>query len=151
MKELKNSDLFENNHGPGGGSSFDSDGSHGPGYGGWLPLTTLTIIMCIGVSHKVQAIICLAFTIVPMTCRIMLLPLGVACVHEEGESTTHWVRRVSEILHSSDRINADSAILTLEGNCRFEPLKLKFNQVRAVPSSIMVKYFAHAASSTSSI
>ena len=23
-----------------------------------------------------------------------------ACVQEEGESTTHWVRRVSEILHS---------------------------------------------------
>ena len=42
-----------------------------------------------------------------------------ACVQEEGESTTRWVCRVSEILHSSDRINADTAVLTLEGNCRF--------------------------------
>lgn len=48
-----------------------------------------------------------------------------ACVQEEGESTTHWVRRVSEILHSSDRINADTTVLTLEGNCRFVTLKLK--------------------------
>ena len=53
-----------------------------------------------------------------------------ACVQEEGESTTRWVRRVSEILHSSDRINADSAILTLEGNCRFEPLKLKLGRMK---------------------
>ena len=53
-----------------------------------------------------------------------------ACVQEEGESTTHWVRRVSEILHSSDRINADTAVLTLEGNCRFEPLKLKLGRLK---------------------
>ena len=31
MKEYKNSDLFQNSHGPGGGSG---SGSHGPGYGG---------------------------------------------------------------------------------------------------------------------
>ena len=53
-----------------------------------------------------------------------------ACVQEEGESTTHWVRQVSEILHSSDRINADTAILTLEGNCRFAPLKLKLGRLK---------------------
>ena len=40
------------------------------------------------------------------------------------------MRHVSEILHSSDRINADSAILTLEGNCRFEPLKLKLGRMK---------------------
>ena len=40
----------------------------------------LTVILGVGVSHKVQATICLAFTIVPMTCRIMLLPLGVAAL-----------------------------------------------------------------------
>ena len=45
----------------------------------------------------------------------------VACVQEEGESMTHWVRQVSQVLHSSDRINADTAVLTLEGNCRFGP------------------------------
>ena len=46
-----------------------------------------------------------------------------ACVQEEGESTTHWVKWVLAILHSSDRINADTTVLTLEGNCRFKPLK----------------------------
>ena len=53
-----------------------------------------------------------------------------ASVQEEGESTTHWVRRVSEILHSSDRINADTSVLTLEGNCRFTPLKLKLGWLK---------------------
>lgn len=42
---------------------------------------------------------------------------------------THWVRLVSEILHSSDRINADSAIITLEGNCQFKLLKQKLGQL----------------------
>ena len=53
-----------------------------------------------------------------------------ACVLEEGESTTHWVCRVSQVLHSSDRINADTAVLTLEGNCRFGPLKLKLGRMK---------------------
>ena len=33
-------------------------------------------------------------------------------------------------LHSSDRINADTAVLTLEGNCRFEPLKLTLGRLK---------------------
>ena len=37
-----------------------------------------------------------------------------ACVQGDGESTTHWVKRVSAILHSSYHINADTAVLTLE-------------------------------------
>jgi len=53
-----------------------------------------------------------------------------ACVQGENESTTHWVRRVSEILHSSDRIKADSAIIILEGNCQFQPLKLKLGRLK---------------------
>src|SRR3954469_3770596 len=53
-----------------------------------------------------------------------------ACVQEEGESTTHWVRRVSQVVHSSDRINADTAVITLEGNCRFGPLKLKLGRMK---------------------
>ena len=48
-----------------------------------------------------------------------------ACVQGENESTTHWVRQVSEVLHSSDRINADTTIVTLERNCRFKSLKMK--------------------------
>ena len=43
---------------------------------------------------------------------------------------THWVKRVSAILHSSDRINADTAVLTLEGNCQFMPLKLKLGRLK---------------------
>ena len=53
-----------------------------------------------------------------------------ACVQEDGESTTHWVKRVSTIPHSSDRINADTTVLTLEGNCRFMPLKLKLGRLK---------------------
>ena len=45
------------------------------------------------------------------------------CKQEDGESTTHWVRRVKEIIHSSDKMDAGSAVLMLEKNCRFEPLK----------------------------
>src|SRR3954466_504002 len=43
---------------------------------------------------------------------------------------TRWVRRVSKILHSLDRINADTTVITLEGNCRFEPLKLKLGRLK---------------------
>ena len=53
-----------------------------------------------------------------------------ACVQEEGELTTHWVRRVSQVLHSSDGINADTAVITLEGNCWFGPLKLKLGRMK---------------------
>ena len=40
------------------------------------------------------------------------------------------MHRVSEILHSLDRINANTAVLTLEGNCRFAPLKLKLGRFK---------------------
>ena len=53
-----------------------------------------------------------------------------ACVQEEGESMTHWVSRVSQVLHSSDRINTDTAVITIEGNCRFGPLKLKLGRMK---------------------
>ena len=53
-----------------------------------------------------------------------------ACVQEENESTAHWVCRVSEILHSSHRINADSVVIMLEGNCKFKPLKLKLGRLK---------------------
>src|SRR3954471_4277120 len=69
-----------------------------------------------------------------------------ACVQEEGESTTRWVRRVSQILHSSDRINADTAVINLEGNCRFGPLKLKLGRMKrhcndiGTLMAVLVKY-----------
>ena len=53
-----------------------------------------------------------------------------ACVQGENESTTHWVRRVSEVLHSSDWINAGQAIIPLERNCRFESLKMKLRRLK---------------------
>ena len=46
-----------------------------------------------------------------------------ACAQEEGESTTHWVRRLKAILHSSDNINVGSTVLMLEKNYHFLPLK----------------------------
>ena len=53
-----------------------------------------------------------------------------SCVQEEGESTTHWMHRVSTILHSSDGISAGSAVLMLEKNCRFLPLKQKLGRLK---------------------
>ena len=40
------------------------------------------------------------------------------------------MHRVSEVLHSSDRINADTAIVTLERNCRFKSLKMKLGRLK---------------------
>ena len=47
------------------------------------------------------------------------------CKLGEGESTTHWVCRVKEIIHSSDKMDAGSAVLILEKNCSFKPLRQK--------------------------
>ena len=52
------------------------------------------------------------------------------CKQQEGESTTQWVRRVKEIIHSSDKMDADSAVLMLEQNCRFAPLKMKLGRLK---------------------
>ena len=48
-----------------------------------------------------------------------------SCKQREGESMTHWVRRVKEIIHSSDKMDAGSVVLMSEQNCRFEPRKMK--------------------------
>ena len=45
------------------------------------------------------------------------------CVQREDESAHHWVRRVSEIIYSSEQITASRAVLILEKNCHFTPLK----------------------------
>lgn len=52
------------------------------------------------------------------------------CKQEEGESTTHWVRRVKYIIHSSDKMDAGSAVLMLEKNFRFEPLRQKLGRLK---------------------
>ena len=52
------------------------------------------------------------------------------CKQEEGESTTHWVRRVKAIIHSSNKMDVGSVVLMLERNCRFEPLKQKLGRLK---------------------
>ena len=52
------------------------------------------------------------------------------CKQEEGESTTHWVCRVKEIIHSSDKMDAGFAVLMLEQNYRFVPLKMKLGRLK---------------------
>ena len=52
------------------------------------------------------------------------------CKQEEGESTTHWVCRIKEIIHSSDKMDAGCAVLMLEKNCRFEPLRQKLGRLK---------------------
>src|SRR3989337_1811518 len=54
----------------------------------------------------------------------------VSCVQSEGESMTSWVRRVSTIIHSLDNINVGSAVLMLEKNCCFVPLKQKLGRLK---------------------
>ena len=53
-----------------------------------------------------------------------------SCKQEDGESTTHWVRRVKEIIHSSDKMDASSAVLILEKNCSFKPLRQKLGRLK---------------------
>ena len=43
----------------------------------------------------------------------------------DAESAHHCSRRVAEIIHSSDSIRAGQAVLILEKNCHFVPLKQK--------------------------
>ena len=52
------------------------------------------------------------------------------CKQEEGESTTHWVCRVKEIIHSSDKMDADSVVLMLEKKCCFAPFKQKLGRLK---------------------
>ena len=52
------------------------------------------------------------------------------CVQREDESAHHWVRRVSEIIHSSDSIAVNQAVLVLEKNYHFTPLKQKLGQLK---------------------
>lgn len=52
------------------------------------------------------------------------------CVQKEGESAHHWVRRVSKIIHSSENIGSSQAVLILERNCQFSPLKQKLGRLK---------------------
>ena len=52
------------------------------------------------------------------------------CKQEEGASMTQWVRRVKEIIHSSDKMDADSVVLMLEKKCCFAPFKQKLGRLK---------------------
>jgi hypothetical protein len=52
------------------------------------------------------------------------------CVQREDESAHHWVWLVSAIIHSSDNITAAKAVLILEKNCHFVPLKQKLGRLK---------------------
>ena len=52
------------------------------------------------------------------------------CKKEEGESMTHWVRRVKSIIHSSDNMNAGAVVLMLEKKMPFLPLKQKLGRLK---------------------
>src|SRR3954466_14961844 len=52
------------------------------------------------------------------------------CVQKEGEPAHHWARRVAEIIHSSDSITAQTTVLVLEKNCKFEPLVHKLGRIK---------------------
>ena len=52
------------------------------------------------------------------------------CVQKEEESTLSWARRASEIIHSSDTITAQTAVIVLERNCKFDPLVHKLSRLK---------------------
>src|SRR3954471_4698625 len=52
------------------------------------------------------------------------------CVQKEGESTLSWAWRGSDIMHSLDTITAQTAVIVLERNCKFEPLVHKLGQLK---------------------
>ena len=51
-------------------------------------------------------------------------------VQKEGEPTLSWAWRASGIIHSSDTITAQPAVIVLERNCMFEPLVHKLGRLK---------------------
>src|SRR3954469_4840234 len=58
------------------------------------------------------------------------------CVQKEGESALSWARRVADIIHSSATITAQTTVIVLERNCRFEPLVHKLGRLKRTVSNI---------------
>ena len=52
------------------------------------------------------------------------------CVQKEGESAQHWSRRVAEIIHTSVGLTAQQAVIALERNCKFDPLRHKLGRIK---------------------
>src|SRR4051812_19181230 len=65
------------------------------------------------------------------TCRRATTIVGFEhCIQKEGESTLSSARRASEIIHSSDTITAQTTMIVLERNCKFEPLVHKLGRLK---------------------
>src|SRR3954469_20390866 len=64
------------------------------------------------------------------TCKRATTIIDLHCVQKEGESTLSWARRASDIMHSSDTITSQTAVIVLERNCRFEPLVHKLIRLK---------------------
>src|SRR3989337_1959321 len=65
------------------------------------------------------------------TCKQPLMIINLDnYAQREDESAHHWVRRVSAIIHSSDSIAAHQAVMILEKNCHFTPLKQKLGRLK---------------------
>src|SRR3954463_840008 len=58
------------------------------------------------------------------------------CVQNERESTLSWARRASEIIHSLDTITAQTVVIVLERNCKFEPLVHKLGRLKRTVSNM---------------
>ena len=67
---------------------------------GRFTLATLTIILCIGVSHKVKTIISLAFTVASLVRRVMLLPLSIVAL-----PSLPWIFIIRLKVHGTIRVS----------------------------------------------
>ena len=52
------------------------------------------------------------------------------CVQKKGESARHWIKRVSEIINSSQGLPPISVLMAMERNCTFNPLSWKLGHMK---------------------
>ena len=52
------------------------------------------------------------------------------CVQKKGESARHWMKRVSEIINSSQGLPPISVLMAMERNCTCNPLSWKLGRMK---------------------
>ena len=52
------------------------------------------------------------------------------CVQKKGESARHWMKRVSEIIKSSQGLPPISVLMAMERNCTFNPVAWKLGRMK---------------------
>ena len=52
------------------------------------------------------------------------------CVQRKGESARHWMRRVSEIINSSQGLPSISVLMAMERNCNFNLVVWKLGRMK---------------------